>query len=83
MSFFTLLALRLAPCVRRHVPWQYMAQMASPIRSPVRNYERRQVMNDSAGVTNELARGTFTDEMLAEMRSLIGLELRTDACVNN
>ena len=40
-------------------------------------------MNDSAGVTNELARGTFTDEMLAEMRSLIGLELRTDACVNN
>jgi acyl dehydratase len=40
-------------------------------------------MNDAAGITNELARGTFTAEMLAEMRALIGTELRTDACVNN
>ncbi len=40
-------------------------------------------MNDSAGITNELARGKFTEEMLKEMRSLIGTELRTDACVNN
>jgi len=40
-------------------------------------------MNDTASITNELAKGKFTDEMLAEMRSLIGTELRTDACVNN
>jgi acyl dehydratase len=31
----------------------------------------------------ELATGKFTDEMLADMRALIGTELRTDACVNN
>jgi acyl dehydratase len=40
-------------------------------------------MKDSAVVTTELARGKFTDEMLEEMRALIGTELRTDACVNN
>jgi acyl dehydratase len=40
-------------------------------------------MADSTGITKELARGKFTDEMLAEMRALIGTELRTDACVNN
>ena len=40
-------------------------------------------MNDSAAIAKELARGKFTDEMLAEMRALIGTELRTDACVNN
>jgi len=40
-------------------------------------------MSDSAGITKELARATFTDEMLARMRSLIGTELRTDDCVNN
>lgn len=34
-------------------------------------------------ITNELARGKFTDEMLANMRALIGTDLRTDACVNN
>lgn len=34
-------------------------------------------------VTTELAKGKFTDQMLAEMRALIGTELRTDACVNN
>lgn len=38
---------------------------------------------DADAVTTELARGTFTEEMLAEMRALIGTELRTDACVNN
>ena len=38
---------------------------------------------DSAGITKELARGRFTDEMLAQMRPLVGTELRTDACVNN
>ena len=40
-------------------------------------------MSESAGITKELARGKFTDEMLAEMRALIGTELRTDACLNN
>src|SRR5579864_9014607 len=40
-------------------------------------------MNEPAVISNELARGKFTDEMLAEMRALIGTELRTDACINN
>lgn len=40
-------------------------------------------MAESAGINNELARGKFTDEMLGEMRALIGTELRTEACVNN
>lgn len=40
-------------------------------------------MAESAVVNNELARGKFTDEMLGEMRALIGTELRTEACVNN
>lgn len=40
-------------------------------------------MADSAVITKELARGKFTDEMLEDMRSLIGTELRTDSCVNN
>ena len=40
-------------------------------------------MPDAAGIDSQLARGRFTDEMLAEMRALIGVELRTDACVNN
>jgi acyl dehydratase len=34
-------------------------------------------------ITRELAHGKFTDKMLADMRALIGTELRTDACVNN
>jgi acyl dehydratase len=38
---------------------------------------------ESAGITKELARGRFTDEMLAEMRALIGTELRTEQSVNN
>ncbi len=40
-------------------------------------------MSDSDGITTELARGKFTDKMLADMRALIGTELRTDASVNN
>lgn len=40
-------------------------------------------MAEAAGITNELAQGKFTDEMLREMRDLIGTELRTDACLNN
>ena len=39
--------------------------------------------SDSPGITRELATGKFTDQMLTEMRNLIGTELRTDACVNN
>jgi acyl dehydratase len=38
---------------------------------------------NAPGITQELARGKFTDEMLADMRALIGTELRTDACLNN
>jgi acyl dehydratase len=40
-------------------------------------------MDGSAGITKELARAQFTDEMLAEMRALIGTQLRTEACLNN
>lgn len=36
-----------------------------------------------AGITKELAKARFTDEMLAEMRALIGTELRTESCLNN
>jgi acyl dehydratase len=38
---------------------------------------------EAAGFGKELATGKFTDEMMADMRALIGTELRTDACVNN
>jgi acyl dehydratase len=38
---------------------------------------------DAGNIGNELARGKFTDEMLANMRALIGTELRTEACLNN
>jgi acyl dehydratase len=34
-------------------------------------------------ISTELATGRFTDQMLAEMRALIGTELRTESCVNN
>jgi acyl dehydratase len=37
----------------------------------------------AAEISGELARGKFTEEMLQEMRSLIGTELRTEASVNN
>jgi acyl dehydratase len=40
-------------------------------------------MDGSAGITKELARAQFTEEMLAEMRALIGTQLRTEACLNN
>lgn len=40
-------------------------------------------MSDTAEITKELAQDKFTDEMLAEMRSKIGTELRTEGCVNN
>ena len=35
------------------------------------------------GISTELARGKFTDEMLANMRGLIGTELRSESGVNN
>jgi acyl dehydratase len=38
---------------------------------------------DPSVIDSELARGRFTDEMLAEMRALIGTELRTELSVNN
>jgi acyl dehydratase len=37
----------------------------------------------SPAITKELATGKFTDQMLADMRALIGTELRTEASVNN
>ncbi len=40
-------------------------------------------MTESAAITKELARGKFTDQMLEDMRALIGTELRTESCVNN
>lgn len=39
--------------------------------------------SESSGITKELASGKFTDKMLADMRALIGTELRTEACTNN
>ena len=41
------------------------------------------ITQDNAGITNELATGKFTDKMLADMRALIGTELRTEASINN
>jgi acyl dehydratase len=40
-------------------------------------------MNAVTEITPELAKGKLTEEMLAEMRALIGTDLRTDACLNN
>jgi hypothetical protein len=40
-------------------------------------------MDGSEGITKELARAQFTEEMLAEMRALIGTQLRTEACLSN
>tara|TARA_R110001583_G_scaffold168710_2_gene321580 strand:- start:7079 stop:8266 length:1188 start_codon:yes stop_codon:yes gene_type:complete len=40
-------------------------------------------MSDSPVIKKELAKGQFTDQMLDDMRALIGTELRTDSCVNN
>ena len=39
-------------------------------------------MSESTGITRELARGKFTDEMLQNMRNLIGKELRYESCQN-
>ena len=36
-----------------------------------------------AEINRELALGKFTDKMLADMRALIGTDLRTESCVNN
>lgn len=36
-----------------------------------------------AGIDRELAKGKFTEKMLADMTALIGTELRTASCVNN
>lgn len=40
-------------------------------------------MTKPTEITTELAKGKFTDEMLANMRALIGTDLRTESCVNN
>jgi acyl dehydratase len=40
-------------------------------------------MAEAKEITGELAKGKFTDQMLAQMRALIGTELRTEACLNN
>jgi len=37
----------------------------------------------ATGITKELATGKFTDQMLADMRALVGTELRTEASINN
>jgi len=39
--------------------------------------------HDAGVIDNELAKARFTDEMLDEMRALIGTELRTELSVNN
>jgi len=38
---------------------------------------------DATRITKELATGKFTDKMLDDMRALIGMELRTEASINN
>jgi acyl dehydratase len=45
--------------------------------------EQTATATEPVGITNELARGQLTDEMLDDMRARIGTELRTDGCVNN
>jgi acyl dehydratase len=40
-------------------------------------------MSESTSISRELARGKFTDEMLDNMRALIGTPLRTASCLNN
>jgi len=39
--------------------------------------------NQGREISRELATGRFTDKMLADMRALIGTELRTEPCTNN
>ena len=57
--------------------------MISYIRTYVLKSELGGFIEATPDITNELARGKFTDEMLSDMRALIGTELRTEACVNN
>jgi acyl dehydratase len=40
-------------------------------------------MSGEAGISRELARAEFTPKMLDDMRSRIGMQIRTDGCVNN
>jgi acyl dehydratase len=40
-------------------------------------------MKAEAGIGRELAKATFSPEMLDNMRSRIGMQIRTDGCVNN
>jgi hypothetical protein len=42
-----------------------------------------QVKDNERAITRELATGKFTEKMLADMRALIGTELRTEASINN
>lgn len=49
----------------------------------VRHNELNQTIMTTAEITTGLAQAKFTDEMLANMRAMIGTELRTDSCVNN
>lgn len=37
----------------------------------------------AAEISKEMALGKFTEKMLADMRALIGTDLRTESCVNN
>lgn len=50
---------------------------------PVFQIEEAQHVSEPQEITKELAQGKFTDEMMNDMRSMIGTELRTDGCVNN
>jgi acyl dehydratase len=52
------------------------------ISKPANRHQETPV-SDSSNITGELAKGKFTDKMLADMRALIGTELRTEACLNN
>lgn len=40
-------------------------------------------MSEATSITRELARGKFTEQMLDDMRALIGVPLRTESCLNN
>lgn len=40
-------------------------------------------MSEAKEITRELASAKFTDTLLEQMRGMIGVELRTESCVNN
>lgn len=44
---------------------------------------QEEAATESTEITRELAVGKLTDEMMANMRAMIGTELRTESCVNN